>query len=63
MPHKIEECCDIHLMVQGVKCFDCMFQDRGIASEGYDLTTAQPCNFCISEEDMCYWKSVGLKVR
>ena len=60
--HKIEDCCDIHLMVGGVKCFDCRFQDRGIAEQGYDLATAQPCNFCIVEEGNCYWESNSITV-
>lgn len=60
--HRIEECCDIHLMVSGIKCFDCRFQDRGIATEGYDISTTQPCTFCISEEENCYWESTEIKV-
>lgn len=60
MVHRIEDCCDIHLTVNGIKCWDCRFQDRG--TDGYNLSATQPCNFCVSEKDNCYWTPTGITV-
>ena len=60
MVHKLEECGDIHLSIAGIKCFDCRYQDRGI--DGCDLYASQPCNFCITEKENCYWMSMGISV-
>ena len=60
MPHRIEDCCDLHLNEDIIPCLDCRYQDRGIELPSIGLyNIPQPCYSCLTESRLCYWKSTG----